>query len=228
VARDHLMRFCVLWPRHFGRPSTPLPSTWRQADAAVRQTLFGATGRLPGRPADFDAFLAARTGVAGPLHDIAGAFRANEAVADALQPVGPETAFSPKVAVENSIAARHAAHPVMVDLAARFGRGPLWRAVGRAYDLEAALDGGFTAALHGKGRVTVPAARGLYALCAAASGGLVTAFERVTPTDHLLAPDGILARTLASLPADRTGLAPLILDILDPCSPVRLEEAAHA
>ncbi|MEM6422485.1 MAG: hydrogenase expression/formation protein HupK, partial [Pseudomonadota bacterium] len=126
VARDHLMRFCVLWPRHFGRPSTPLPSTWRQADAAVRQTLFGATGRLPGRPADFDAFLAARTGIAGPLHDIAGAFRANEAVADALEPVSPETAFSPKAAVENSIAARHATHPVMVDLAARFGRGPLW------------------------------------------------------------------------------------------------------
>ena len=56
----------------------------------------------------------------------------------------------------------------------------------------------------------------------------MTAFSRITPTDHLLAPGGVLAQCLATLPADRAGLAPLMLEILDPCSPVRLEEVAHA
>lgn len=56
----------------------------------------------------------------------------------------------------------------------------------------------------------------------------MTRFERVTPTDSLLARGGVLDRTLASLPADKAGLGPLLLDILDPCSPVRLKEVRNA
>ncbi|MEM6677593.1 MAG: hypothetical protein AAF675_06955 [Pseudomonadota bacterium] len=195
---------------------------------AVRRALFGPTGRLPSHPEGFDAFLAAGSGIAGVLRLIAETFRTGEACADGLALVTCETAFDARAPLENSIAARHAAHPVMARLEARTGRGPLWRAAGRAYDLEAALDGDFVATVLRPGRVTVPAARGLYALEAEARDGIVTAFTRVTPTDHLLTPGGILERTLASLPADRAGLAPLILDILDPCSPVQLEEVAHA
>ena len=65
-------------------------------------------------------------------------------------------------------------------------------------------------------------------MTAASQAGHVTQFERVTPTDHMLAPDGILDRTLATLPAMKEGLATLILEILDPCTPVRLKEAGDA
>ena len=70
------------------------------------------------------------------------------------------------------------------------------------------------------------AARGSYAVAATVTDGKVTGFSRVTPTDHLLATDGILDRSLAALPALKSGYAPLLLDILDPCTPVALEEAA--
>jgi hypothetical protein len=80
----------------------------------------------------------------------------------------------------------------------------------------------------GGGRALVPAARGLYAVAARVEGGRVAAFARVTPTDHLLAPGGVLDRSLAALPADRGALAPLLLDILDPCSPVQVMEAEDA
>ena len=53
-------------------------------------------------------------------------------------------------------------------------------------------------------------------------------FLRVTPTDHMLAPGGMLEGALAALPADRAGLAPLVLDILDPCRKVMLGRIHHA
>ena len=60
------------------------------------------------------------------------------------------------------------------------------------------------------------------------AGGIVTGFDRATPTDHLMMPGGLLAASLATLPADRAGLAPLLVDILDPCIALQLEGAAHA
>ncbi|MCE8440702.1 HupK protein, partial [Rhodovulum sulfidophilum] len=58
--------------------------------------------------------------------------------------------------------------------------------------------------------------------------GRVSSFRRWTPTDHLLARGGVLERALASLPRARVELAPLVVDILDPCLPVHFEEAADA
>lgn len=108
-------------------------------------------------------------------------------------------------------------------------RERLWRAAARLYDIEACLSDALpppgTPAV---GRVTVAAARETHAGTARLSEGRVTRFERVTPTDHLLAPGGILDRALAALRVDATGLAPLMLDIRDPCTPVRLTEARHA
>ena len=57
------------------------------------------------------------------------------------------------------------------------------------------------------------------------AGGRVSAFERVTPTDHLTAPGGVLERSLASLGPDAETKAELLLAILDPCAPVTLESA---
>jgi hypothetical protein len=40
----------------------------------------------------------------------------------------------------------------------------------------------------------------------------------------MLAPGGMLMRSLASLPPSKAGLAPLVLNILDPCVPVTLTQ----
>jgi hypothetical protein len=109
------------------------------------------------------------------------------------------------------------------------GHGPLWRATARGYDIAACLaDRLPVPRTPAPGSAIVAATRGAFAVTARVDAGRIAAFARVTPTDHLLAPGGILDRTLAALPAEKTGYAPLILDILDPCTPVRLTEVAHA
>ena len=105
----------------------------------------------------------------------------------------------------------------------------LWRVVARSYDLQALIDGApLTAYSPEPGLAHVPATRGSYTVRAEHDGTLVTAFSRVTPTDHLQAPCGVLDQTFASLPATRAGLVPLIMDILDPCAPIRVKEVTHA
>jgi len=229
IRRDHVLRFALVLPRHFGQPVVPLAENWRTDAAGLARALFGGAGRLPESPAAFAQFLASDAPVAATLRRVAEMFPPGTATADGLLPVDARTAFDPRAAVENSTAQRVAAHPVMADLARRIGHGPLWRVAGRAYDLERMLTGPAPAvASHGPGAATVPATRGLYAVRARVADGIVAAFTRVTPTDHLLAPGGMLDRTLASLPADRVGAAALLLDILDPCTPLGLTETADA
>ena len=228
ILRDHLIKFFVTWPAQFGCPPCPLPVDWAEGGHEFRQAVFGPAAKAPATPADLLSFLESGEGVAPILKKIDGCFAPGEAVADGLDPVTADTVWSVGQA-DNSVAARHADHPAMRHLGERMGRGPLWRAVGRLYDLCAAA-GGDVPAIHraGDGAAIVPAARGSYAVRIAAKDGVVVAFERVTPTDHLLAEGGVLDRVLETLPAHKAGLGPLLLDILDPCSPVRLKEVEHA
>lgn len=221
ILREHLMRLMVLWPRRLGLPPAPLPT-----EDEVAEAVFGPSGHLPA-PEAFETWLSAGMGVAPVIAAIAAAFTPGEAVAN-LPPPSPDT-LGRAVAQENSIATRHPGDPLLAGLAARHGRGPLWRAVARLVDLNAALQGRLDLAPRDAGGLTVvPAARGAYALSAQVTGGRVTAFERHTPTDHLLAPGGALALSLASLPGAKAHLAPLVTDILDPCIPYEIAEAAHA
>ncbi len=134
--------------------------------------------------------------------------------------------------VENSVAARHIDHPVMQDLQSIWGRGPLWRAAARLFDIECAARAELPAIQSpGKGCAIVPATRGSYAIKIRTDNSAanhVTSMDRRTPTDALLAKNGILDRVLDSLPVDKFSLSPLIMDILDPCSPVRLREVQNA
>ncbi|TCO70557.1 HupK protein [Rhodovulum euryhalinum] len=220
IGREHLIRLCVLWPRRLGLPAAPLPGPDTLAGA-----VFGRRG-LPD-PAGFDGWLASGQGVAPVLAAIAAAFGPGEAVADVPLP-SPATLAAP-VAQENSPVARHPKAPLLAEVARRFGRGPLWRAVARLIDLEAVAAGRADLAPRRHGDwVHVAAARGTYALSARVTGGRVTALARRTPTDHLLAGGGALAQVLASLPPAKAHLAPLVVDILDPCVPVVIREAQHA
>ncbi|MEQ9257662.1 MAG: hydrogenase expression/formation protein HupK [Roseovarius sp.] len=218
LRRDHVLRLAVTLPARLGKA----PLQLRIDDTAVA-ALLGDAG-FPAMPDDFDAFLGSDTGMAPLLRDIALLFGPGEAVAPVLGMPCPGQAL-PHAPLENTVAVRHLAHPVMRHVEMRWGRGPLWRVVARALDMDACARGALPAPWRsGCGTAVVPAARGAYGVSARVENGIVMAFSRVTPTDHLLFRGGVMDHSLATLPAIKQGLAPLLVDILDPCSPVRIEK----
>lgn len=228
ILREHLIRICLKLPGHFGAGPVALPRDWPLAGDALRAAVFGPDGKMPDDCDGFERYLAEGGGLGRLLAQVRDCFGPHEAASAALPGMDAGNALCGG-ALENSVAGRQAPHPVLRMIERRMGRGPLWRTAARGYDAEACMNGLLPGLLvSGEGFAIVPAARGSYAVSASVAEGIVTGFRRVTPTDHLLAAGGVLDQALASLPAARAGMAPLLLDILDPCSPVRLEEVCHA
>ncbi|SHG77879.1 hypothetical protein [Marivita hallyeonensis] len=229
ILRDHVLRLTLILPGHFGQSPVPLPDGWQEGGDELARALFGPQGRLPDTAQDFESFCASDAGIAGLLGKVQNLFRDGEAVACDLPFVTATTAGDRFARVENSCAVRVHEHPILALVEHQHGRGPLWRIMARAYDLQALLQGApLLARSPEPGLAHVPATRGLYTVQANTTGETVAEFNRVTPTDHLQAKGGVLDQTLAALPADRAGLAPLVIDILDPCSPIRVKEMSHA
>lgn len=227
IRRDHMLKLFATWPQVFGLPVT-LQRAWLEDDDAALAALFGPIARVPRDDFEMQGFLGSGEGVSPLLMQIEAAFLPGEAVADGLPLVDADSAFSAG-AVENSPAARRAHDPALGYVEAFHGRGPLWRAAGRVIDLGRTLENDVPApATPRPGAALVPATRGLYAVRAHHAGGIVERFDRVTPTDHMLAPGGMLERALVNLDTTRAGLAPLLLELLDPCQPVELMEARDA
>lgn len=228
ILRDHLLKLYAIWPSFFGIAPRPLPENWADGGADLRRAVFGPSGRAPETGSDICAFLQSDMGCAPILRKVDSCFAAGEAVAQELDLVTPAGIWR-AAPTDNSVASRVADHPAMARLAATRGRGPLWRAAARVFDMDRVLSGALPPVHSARpGEAVVPAARGSYGIRIKVEADRVTEFHRVTPTDHLLAEDGVLDRTLARLPADKAGLGPLILDILDPCCVVRLREVKHA
>ncbi len=227
ILRDHLTRFCLLWPVRLGLGQRALPPDWHDFGSATRKHVFGPAAHAPRNADDMVAFLESGHGVAPVLAAIGAAFGPGVAVARVAD-VTPTQVMTAGI-IENSVAARHASVAGMRAIENRDGRGPLWRSAARIFDIAACLNDALPAAvLPAPDTAAVPAARGIYAVRARAAGGLITDFARITPTDHLTAKGGVLDQCLATLLPERSTLAPLLLEILDPCSPVRLEEIANA
>ncbi|SFM33354.1 hydrogenase expression/formation protein HupK [Shimia aestuarii] len=223
IKREHILRLAVILPTRLGMVPLEIPGR----DDEVAAGLFGQE-RFAETPEAFEAFLASGKGVALVFNAIRGVFDAGEAVTGVLPCLVDDTVFD-DVAIENSVAARHPDHPVLRYVEDQFGRGPLWRAVARAVDLQAVLDGDLPEPrVTTQGVAMVPAARGTYSVAAQTQGGKVIQFRRATPTDHMLAPDGIMQRSLASLPVAKHDQAGLLVDILDPCTPLEVRGMADA
>ncbi len=171
---------------------------------------------LPQTPQEFEDFLTSGLGAAPLLQRIETLFPAGVGVAD-LPMVDASKAIR-KTACENSVAVRNHAHPVMQYISQTRGKGPLWRVFARLVDLSADLP----LPKIDQGVAMVPAARGLYAVRGEVLNGVVMKLERVTPTDHLLANEGVLEKCLMTLPADQLSLAKALVEILDPCQPVEV------
>lgn len=224
ILREHMAKLCLHWPVKLCLPARPLPNGWQDGKGVAR-ALFGPGETAPETPAEVEAYLECDTGAAPVLRGIDRCFAPGVAIVPSLPWLNAKTAFEAK-ACENSVAARQAHRPALLHIEATRGRGPLWRAMARVWDVSDALSGRFSGAIsHGNGTASVEAARGTYSLTASAEDGTVSALTRITPTDHLLAFGGILSHMLATLPPDRESLAPLLLDIVDPCVPVHLDRA---
>lgn len=229
ILRDHVVKIALKWPAYLGLPPLALPPAWQSNSQLLRQTLFGPTGQLPSRLDGFDLFLDQGQGIGSVLSHLRQVFMRGEACTGRLPLVTSTSAFA-LTCQENSVAARQAARPVMAQIENAYGRGPFWRATAIAYDIESCLEGTLPALERPrKGAVAVPAARGIYTVDATLKDGRVTTFRRVTPTDHLLVKDGVLDQSLAKfLGRKDSATAKLLLDILDPCVPVQIEEVSHA
>ena len=226
IQREHVMKLCLRWPAALNIAAVPLQGGWQSGDLTDQQAILGARGRLPETPDTLSGFLAGNSGIAPVLRAVSQVFGPSVADRKALPLSTADTMFEP-LTQENSVAARHATHPVMQHVQAQWGRGPFWSALGVAYDLQAEWQGWLPQAHLAQGYAVVPAARGLYAVRARIEDGKVAAFARRTPTDHLLAKGGALDQSLTSLPMrNRDAVASVLLSILDPCHPVKVEPAA--
>lgn len=220
VAREHAMKLGVMLPARLG--ATPM--TMPKGTEGLPETLFGTDG-FPESPDAFESFLSDGQGVAPMLRAVDQAFERDASWGDL--PMVSALNAEQSAPLENSVAARHQGHPVLKHVQTTRGCGPLWRLVARALDLMMAVSNGLPQPLVAKGAVYVPAARGLYAVRATHKDGRVMSFRRVTPTDHLLAADGALEQSLSNLPAGKLPFAHLLIDILDPCTPVTLQEGTQ-
>lgn len=216
----------VFWPMAMGMQPMRVPGT--SADTReMAQWLFGDPQTLPA-PADHCAWISSGTGIASLGGSIESLIAAGEGVND-CPPVSPRLALEAGP-FENSPAQRNAGHPLMQTVEERFGRGPLWRYFGLIVDMQTMLDGKSPRCELDPetGAVLADAPRGTYALRTTVEDGVVTRFERRTPTDHMTARGGPLEQSLASLRKLSAEKVALLTAIIDPCVPVVYREAAHA
>ncbi len=211
--RDHALKLCITLPARLGIA----PLAFRPAWLDFPQELLNMIGGLPADIDELDALMASNANIAPILRGVHNAFPDRACATGQLPPVTAE-AFFDGVPMENSLAGRHASHPLMEQIAVRYGHGPLWRTVARLVALDADP-------AEPNGPLT-PAPRGDYGLKITTEHGIVTDVVRVTPTDHLTLRGGILDRALETLP--HADMAPLLLDILDPCTPVQIKETVDA
>lgn len=173
--------------------------------------------------------LPARLGITADVPRVLPDMTVDEATANAPVLARVRDLFAPGQAVsraqgaENSVAGRNRHHALMQQIEADYGRGPLWRVTARCLELTAPA---LPAPQMRDGWAEVPAARGTYRLRAEVTDGHVTAFERRTPTDDMLLPGGPIQSALETL--HDPALAPLLLEIIDPCVPLTFREALDA
>ena len=220
ILRDHLLALCLTLPRLAGLPVRNLPDGWHRA-TDLGPMLWGGA-----QPDDLGAWLNSGLGLSPLVARVQALFASGEGEARALPMVDPANVDG-VAPVENSPAARHAGTPLMQQAEVMAGRGPLWRLMGRLCDAQAASRGALPSPhLRACGMALVPAARGVYALRLTQEDGVLRAIHRITPTDHMLAPQGALRLALNSL--RNPALAPLLVALHDPCVPVTPRQVQHA
>lgn len=237
--REHVLKLAALWPGVVGeagdRQAVALAnrasSGTSGAAPALAEALFAPLRRAPADWAELETYMAA--GASAPARAMARVAREWDASwgrvelapFDPQAPVDWASATQAGRPVENTPATRHADAPLLAAIAARHGRGILWRMAARLVEVGALLAGAAPPPVVARGIAN--AARGAMLVEAHAPQGTVTVFRRLSPTDFALAEGGVLARALATLPAARGAplgaVARMVVETVDPCLATRLE-----
>jgi hypothetical protein len=247
--RDHALKLAIGWPQALGHEADPLALAavarmGADRGAALGLRLFGASG-APTDLADFEYWL--KTADTAPARVLAAVWQGWDDAWGAVDlPLWSPAMGAPDPAgagwqgrpAETGLTAVHADHPLLRAIAARRGRGLVWRLAARLVDAAAALDAlahdlppPLPRALE-PGFGMAQAARGAMLVQGAIAGGVVTRLDRLSPTDAALHPDGLLARALDTLPtvpdAPLAAVAALLVEAVDPCLPCKLTVADKA
>lgn len=236
---EHVFRLCLIWPAILGiAPDREAVTLARRAlvDAeAARQLRWHLFAPLDGAPGDLNTLssfvVAAETGPARMLREIVTHWDGHWGRADLpdFDPAGPvdwDGVTQGGFPVENSPAGR-AKGSLLAAIAARHGRGLLWRIAARLVEVDRLLAG---ATMGDPAKGAAEAARGTLLVRGACRNGSIAAFERLSPTDFALAPGGSLETALASLPVEGGAppverIARLIVETIDPCIATGIEVA---
>jgi hypothetical protein len=236
AVREHALALCLRWPEALRLPDarTALVDAARvDADPKAAERLRAAVfAPLAGAPEDWAqmrdwmaaGWTPAARCVAQAVNWPAASARADAPLFDPAAPPDWPAPLQRNRPVDNGLAALWVDVPLMREVEALRGRGPLWRMAARLLDFDRLLGEPDTPLLPNG---AVRTARGLMLVRACVQGGRVARFERLSPTDFLLAPGGALDAATAALPAEPDApLAPvarLTLALLDPCLPCAVE-----
>ncbi len=238
--REHVAKLCLVWPTALGqaagREALGLAGKALESEEAAQSLARAIFAPLASAPEEWTALEAWMTaGQTAPAKAFATVAREWDAAWGRVElplyrpaaAVDWTSATQDGQAVENSAAARVADHRLMTEIAARQGQGLLWRMAARLVELGQLLAEGRQAALAGPG--IAQAARGAMLVEASADETGVTAFRRLSPTDFALAPGGLMASGLASLPVEAEAplgaVAQMLIETVDPCVATSLELA---
>lgn len=239
--RDHALKLAVIWPETLGMAPEhdalgAVASLPGDDGTTLRAALFGPEG-LPRDLAGFETWMQA--GATAPARVLAHVWqewspdwgKVRLPLWPGLSAAGIDFARAEwrGGAFESGLPALHADAPLLVAIAAKQGRSLVWRLAARLVDAAVALDAlaGRAAApvprALGEGVGAAPAARGTMLVRGTLEKGRVTGLSRLSPTDAALHEDGLLARMLATLPAEADApsmaVAALMVEAADPCLP---------
>lgn len=239
--REHVLKLAIVWPQLAGemadREAPALAARAFDDDdvaTALRQALFAP---FPGAPENLDAFdafvVAGKTAPARMLARLADGWNPDWGRVDDIdifephEPVDWPRPTQKGAPVDNSQASRVAETPLLRQIEARQGRGLVWRIAARLVEVDRLLQHkGEASSVTAHGAAN--AARGVMMVQGSITpDGRIASLARLSPTDFLIAPGGVLERALATL--DKAGNIPLrnvaqmVVETIDPCVATELE-----
>jgi hypothetical protein len=237
---EHAVKMLAAWPAALGRKGAPVPAPETSNPIALASALFGDMPP-PRRIGEFEAWIKrGATPAARVLDEVWQHWdtrwgRAALPLWSPGQPLGRvdwAAAVIDGAAADTGLVARVSDSDLMREIEARRGRGIVWRLAARLVDAgrlldrlrEDRLDGLACHVLPGVGAALAP--NGTLLVEAETEGEAISRYQRLSPADFALHPEGLMHKALATLPkrsrAPLGAIASLIIEAVDPGIPTRL------
>jgi len=231
ILRDHVDSLCRLWPEALGlRPDPSALLAVGHDGRALRMCLFGADPDPPATLSELGDWAGrGATAPARVVHRVLtdwdpGWGSTGLPLFDSAATVNWASATQNGRVVENGPGARLGAASFLDDIAARQGRGTLWRVAACLVEADRLLS---SLLLPPAANGSAPCSRGTLMGRALISENRIVRFDRLTPLDFALAPGGAMSAAVEGLPAMPDAAfadaARLVVATLSPCIPHEVE-----